>query len=160
MKTPPVYVQKAQSIATEAIARPLGVKINFASKHEAVQGRIRFYQARQALLRQNPNDLSPLSIVETQIQPNGTEYSLIIRKPGASFFNATVLDVETDTPLAAHVQQEDSFDLLEVEVMVQEELSPKYSARYEAENEEDRIAAREAFDLAVAEETRNRLKAR
>lgn len=94
-RTPPPYVAKAQQTAILAHKTPGGIDIHFASRSEATQNRMRFYQARQALLRQNPEDVSPLATVETKIISCAKGAILHIEAAGSTMFDGQIVASRT-----------------------------------------------------------------
>ena len=94
-RTPPPYVAKAMETARIAAATPGGIDVHFSSRSEANQNRMRFYQARKALLRINPEDTSDLATVETKIADTRTGALLHIQQAGAGLFTGVITATET-----------------------------------------------------------------
>ena len=94
-RTPPPYVAKAQQTALLAHQTPGGIDIHFSSRSEATQNRMRFYQARQALLRQNPEDMSPLATVETKIIDCPKGAILHMEAAGSTMFDGQIIASRT-----------------------------------------------------------------
>lgn len=101
-------IERMQHLANTAMKTEDGLRVNTGSRSESLRLRQQIYAARRETRKRNPEDTSPISVVELRLEDD----YLLILKPGALTGKFKITDLKTGKEVSVVPTEQDTKEIL------------------------------------------------